>query len=206
MERLSDEKIIELCLAESGSAAEPFLSELFQRHRARVASWCFRITGDVNSAADLAQEIFLKAFQRLATFQGNSKFTTWLYSITRNHCLDAMRSRATRPEEVSDDLLEEIGDLAAWELSSALERREAEDLLHQLIRQSLDDTEIQVVRLHYVEELPLDSISRLLGLTNQSGAKAYIVSARRKLKRAFAQRRSIEQAAKRRKGAEGEIV
>lgn len=206
MERLSDEKIIELCLAESGSAAEPFLSELFRRHRARVASWCFRITGDVNSAADLAQEIFLKAFQRLATFQGNSKFTTWLYSITRNHCLDAMRSRATRPEEVSDDLLEEIGDLAAWELSSALERREAEDLLHQLIRQSLDDTEIQVVRLHYVEELPLDSISRLLGLTNQSGAKAYIVSARRKLKRAFAQRRSIEQAAKRRKGAEGEIV
>lgn len=206
MERLSDEKIIELCLAESGSAAEPFLSELFQRHRARVASWCFRITGDVNSAADLAQEIFLKAFQRLATFQGNSKFTTWLYSITRNHCLDAMRSRATRPEEVSDDLLEEIGDLAAWELSSALERREAEDLLHQLIRQSLDDTEIQVVRLHYVEELPLDSISRLLGLTNQSGAKAYIVSARRKLKRAFAQRRSVEQAAKRRKGAEGEII
>lgn len=206
MERLSDEKIIELCLAESGSAAEPFLSELFQRHRARVASWCFRITGDVNSAADLAQEIFLKAFQRLATFQGNSKFTTWLYSITRNHCLDAMRSRATRPEEVSDDLLEEIADLAAWELSSALERREAEDLLHQLIRQSLDDTEIQVVRLHYVEELPLDSISRLLGLTNQSGAKAYIVSARRKLKRAFAQRRSVEQAAKRRKGAEGEII
>jgi RNA polymerase sigma factor (sigma-70 family) len=189
MDRLSDEKLIELYLSESGTpAAERLLNELFRRHQSRVASWCLRMTGDVNSAADLAQEIFLKVFQRLASFQGNSKFTTWLYSITRNHCLDDLRSKATRPQESSEDLLEDIVDFTVSEVSSALEQRESENLLRQLIQQSLDKTEIEVMTLHYVQEMPLDSIGRLLELTNRSGAKAYIVSARRKLKRAFARR------------------
>jgi len=187
MERLTDEEIIELYLAESdSSAAEPFLNQLFQRHQSRVAAWCLRMTGDVNSAADLAQEVFLKVFQRMASFRGNSKFTTWLYSITRNHCLDELRSKATRPQETSEDLLEEIADLTSSGVLSALDRRESEHLLRQLIQQSLDKTEIEVMTLHYVHEMPLDSISRMLELTNRSGAKAYVVSARRKLKRAYA--------------------
>jgi RNA polymerase sigma-70 factor (ECF subfamily) len=172
------------------------LNELFRRHHTRVASWCLRITGDVNSAADLAQEIFLKVFQRLASFQGNAKFTTWLYAITRNHCLDALRAKAARPQESSEDLLEEIVDLAAGEAASALEKRESVSLLRQLIQDSLDTTEIRVVTLHYVQEMSLDSISRLLELTNRSGAKAYIVSARRKLKRAFERRQRSGQATK----------
>jgi RNA polymerase sigma-70 factor (ECF subfamily) len=197
MERLSDEKLVQLHLAEPGTpAAERLLNELFLRHHTRVASWCLRITGDVNSAADLAQEIFLKVFQRLTSFQGNSKFTTWLYAMTRNHCMDALRAKAARPQESSEDLLEDIVDLTAREASSVLEQRESENLLRQLIQQSLDKTEMKVMTLHYVQEMPLDSISRLLALTNRSGAKAYIVSARRKLKRAFARRQWGGQATK----------
>jgi RNA polymerase sigma factor (sigma-70 family) len=197
MERLSDEKLVELYLSESGTpAAERLLNELFRRHHTRVASWCLRITGDVNSAADLAQEIFLKVFQRLASFQGNSKFTTWLYSITRNHCLDELRSKAARPQESSEDLLEDIVDLTVSDVSSVLEQRQSEDLLRQLIQLSLDKTEIEVMTLHYIDEIPLDSVTRLLDLTNRSGAKAYIVSARRKLKRAFARRQRSGQVSK----------
>ena len=70
-------------------------------------------------------------------------------------------------------------------MDSALEQRQAADLMRQLVRESLDETESKVMILHYVHELPLDSITRSLGLTNTSGAKAYIVSARRKLKRAY---------------------
>ena len=47
--------------------------------------------------------------------------------------------------------------------------------------ESLDETEAQVVNLHYYQEVPLDAITRLLDLSNPSGAKAYVVSARRKL-------------------------
>jgi RNA polymerase sigma-70 factor, ECF subfamily len=55
--------------------------------------------------------------------------------------------------------------------------------LRQLMQEALDETEAKVMTLHYVDELPLDSITRLLGLENPSGAKAYVVSARRKLQR-----------------------
>ncbi len=50
---------------------------------------------------------------------------------------------------------------------------------------TLDQTEAQVMLLHYGKELPLNTVSRMLGLTNKSGAKAYIVSAKRKLNAAL---------------------
>jgi RNA polymerase sigma-70 factor, ECF subfamily len=187
MDLLSDEELIERSRAERGSPkAERFLNELFQRHHAKVAGWCLRMTGEVNSATDLAQEIFLKAFQRLHTFQGNAKFTTWLFVITRNHCLDQLRSKEIQLQDSSDVLLEGIADFQCENVSSELERRESEKLLRTLIREALDEIETKVLILHYVNELPLDVVNRMLGLTNRSGAKAYIVSARRKLKRAHA--------------------
>jgi len=55
----------------------------------------------------------------------------------------------------------------------------------RFILDTLDKTEAQVMMLHYGRELPLTAVSSLLGLTNKSGAKAYIVSARRKLSAAI---------------------
>src|SRR5215467_12157043 len=184
MEQFTDEELAERCQTANGSAdREPFLNALFQRHHRRVAAWCHHITGDVNSAVDLAQEIFIKAFQGIDSFRKGSKFTTWLYSIARNHCLDELRSRKRRVEE-TEELPVEIEDWGLESADSAIERHESGELMRQLIRESLDETETKVMTLHYVHELPLESVNRMLRLTNDSGAKAYIVSARRKLKRA----------------------
>jgi|SRR5215831_760165 len=184
MERFTDEELIEGCqAAEDPAAAEPFLNVLFQRYHARVASWCYHITGDTNAAVDLAQEVFIKAFQGLPSFRRGAKFTTWLYSIARNHCLDELRSRRRQIEELPAES-EDIDDGGAIRADTALEERESRDLMRRLIRESLDETEAKVMILHYVHELPLGSVSRMLNLTNESGAKAYVVSARRKLKRA----------------------
>ena len=111
-----------------------------------------------------------------------------------------MRSRAVRPENTADAMMEEVPDLAE-DISAALERREAVEIMQSLMRDSLDQTESRVMTLHYVHELPLDAVTRMLGLSNQSGAKAYVVSARRKLARAFEQWSSRKQAVK---GAGGE--
>lgn len=188
MEPPSDEELLARFRAEGRSAdGEKLINELFQRHQTRVATWCWRMTGDVDSAADLAQEVFLKAFQRLDSFRGESKFTTWLYMIARNCCLDALRARKQRREDPGDMLLDDMADMQTEGIAAALERRESEDVVRQLIRESLDETEGQVMVLHYVHGMPLASVTRTLRLSNQSGAKAYIVSARRKLSRAFAQ-------------------
>jgi len=146
------------------------------------------MTGDVDSASDLAQDVFLKAFQRLQSFRGDSKFSTWLYSITRNRCLDEVRSRAARPDEASDVILDQLVDSSVEQVPRTLERRESVRALRQLIQEELDETEAKVMTLHFVDELPLDSITRLLRLENPSGAKAYVVSARRKLQRIAARK------------------
>src|SRR5215469_2440786 len=99
MEEFSDEELLRRYRAsENSRAGDSLINQLFERHHSRVAAWCYRLTGDVESAADLAQEIFLKAFQRLDSFRGDSKFTTWLYAIARNHCMDQLRTRAAFPQ------------------------------------------------------------------------------------------------------------
>jgi RNA polymerase sigma-70 factor (ECF subfamily) len=185
MEELSDEELVERYRTVADPERSEFLDQLFERHRTRVAAWCYRMTGDVDTATDLAQEVFLKAFQNLGSFRGQSKFTTWLYSIARNHCMDALKSRDAAPVIAGEANLERVQDLRAGELLSTMERRQAEELVRRLMRESLDETETKVMTLHYVHELPLDAVTRLLDLTNASGAKAYVVSARRKLARAF---------------------
>ena len=185
MRVLSDEELVNRYRTAANPQGGEFLDQLFERHRTRVAAWCYRMTGDVDSATDLAQEVFLKAFQNLESFRGQSKFTTWLYSIARNHCMDALKSRAGTPIFVGEAALERVQDLRAGELLSTMERRQAEEVVRQLMRESLDETEAKVMTMHYVHELPLDAVARMLGLTNASGAKAYVVSAKRKLARAF---------------------
>ena len=190
---LSDEELVDRYRTAANPQRGTFLDQLFERHRTRVAAWCYRMTGDVDSATDLAQDVFVKAFQNLESFRGQSKFTTWLYSIARNHCMDALKSRAATPILAGEAALERVPDLRAGELLSTMERLQAEEVVRQLMRETLDETEAKVMTLHYVQELPLDAVTRLLNLTNASGAKAYVMSAKRKLSRAFNQWKEREE-------------
>jgi RNA polymerase sigma-70 factor, ECF subfamily len=194
MDGVSDEELIQRYrAAPAHSESRTLLDQLFERHHSRVAAWCYRFTGDVETSTDLAQDIFLKAYQRLDSFRGDSKFSTWLYTIARNHCMDELRSRASNPDRNAEPVSEYLPDAGVEQISQTLERRESEELVRRLMRESLDEVESQVMTLHYVHELPLDSVTRVLGLQNQSGAKACVVSARRKLARALESWRSREQ-------------
>jgi RNA polymerase sigma-70 factor, ECF subfamily len=181
LEQPSIEELVGRAIALFGTAeGDRLVNELFERHYTRVACWCLRFTGDKDLAADLAQEIFTRAHQNLKSFQRQSKFSTWLYAIARNQCFNAMKARSLRPLEADEEALAELpGD----DSSTAQERERSVTLAQQLLNEALDETERKVFTLHYGDELTLSAITRLLGLTNVSGAKAYIVSAKRKLNR-----------------------
>lgn len=185
MTALSDEELVNRYRAAGGPPqGTPFADELFQRHYSRVALWCFRISGDREQAADLAQEVFARAWTNLDNFRAESRFTTWLYMIARNHCFNALKVRDRRPEDaVESDHLDLLGSTKAG-FDTALERAQMAGVARDLMASELTPVESQVMTLHYAEDLPLDSIARLLKLDNPSGAKAYIVSAKRKLKTA----------------------
>jgi RNA polymerase sigma factor (sigma-70 family) len=183
VEERTDDELLRDARAQTNSAAQrDLLDQLFSRYHSRIALWCLRITGNADSAGDLAQEVLFKAYQNLDSFRGASKFSTWLYSITRNHCFNDAHRRAARREQEMEPLDIEIASQDRFDLR--LEQEQDREQIRELLQQTLDETEHRVMILHYSDELTLDAITRLLGLTNPSGAKAYIVSARRKLKTA----------------------
>jgi RNA polymerase sigma factor (sigma-70 family) len=187
MEQLLDEELVaRYRSATQAGEREEYINQLFRRNYAKVARWCLRFTDDRESAADLAQEIFVKVYQNLTSFQGQSKFSTWLFVIARNHCLNAVRSGAreatTLAEGDGEEILLEIADGSPTPYTHA-ERQSSAKMVRELLNEALDETEKKVFTLHYGDDLPLDAITRLLGLENQSGAKAFIVSAKRKLAR-----------------------
>jgi RNA polymerase sigma-70 factor (ECF subfamily) len=178
-ERTDEELIREVRACTDPSIRRELLDTLFLRYHSRIAVWCYRTTGNRDSATDLAQEILLKAYQNLDGFRGDAKFSTWLYSITRNHCFNDAQRRVSQRENVMDPLEPETRVDDRFDLR--LEHEEDLQQMRNFLRENLDETEQRVMTLHYGEEIPLDAVTRLLGLSNASGAKAYIVSARRKL-------------------------
>jgi len=192
VDHLSDEELaIKYRTAVGSSDRELCINELFRRNFTKVARWCLRFTDDRETAADLSQEIFTKAYQNLPSFQGESKFSTWLFVIARNHCLNAVRSNIRQATElkaeIDENFLSKIPDETASPYDE-VERQSSAKLVSDLLSESLDETEKVVFTLHYGEDVPLDTISRMLRLENRSGAKAFIVSAKRKLARLVQQR------------------
>jgi len=182
---LSDEALISRYREEGAKAeAEHYANELFRRHHTKIARWCLGFTGDRESAADLAQEICIKAYRNLGNFKGDSKFSTWLYSIARNHSLNAVRSRMSAPEMESEETIDTLPDLSSDNPLKNVERKQLTEIARNFVNTELDETEKTVFTMHYAEEMPLDAITRMLNLENASGAKAYLVSARRKLDKA----------------------
>ena len=177
---LSDEDLVD-AVRTARADREALVNELFARHYERVARWCLRFTGDRESAADLAQDVFLKAHRHLDSFKGHSRFSTWLYTIIRNESISRLQRQS--PPADGDAVLEEIAAIepAPDELA---QRSQRADRLKRFLATTLDALERRVFVLHYGDGMPLEAISRLLRLDNASGAKAYIVSARRKVARA----------------------
>lgn len=179
----TDEEILTAFAGASPDERRALADQLFERHYARVARWCFRITSDRDMAADVAQNAFIKAYRYLEDFRGASRFSTWLYTIVRHECFAHLRKHAKDPVGVDDDVLVDVPAGDDGPEAQAV-RASSGQFAHRLLIETLDDTERAVFVLHYGDDLPLDAITRTLQLQNTSGAKAYIVSAKRKLARA----------------------
>ena len=193
LDELSDRELLAKYLAAGGrDDGVVWVEELFRRHYPKVICWCLRFAGSRDDAYDLAQAVFAKAYRYLGSFRGSSKISTWLYAITRTECMSFLKKRKGEPARGETEELEELPGGQAPD--DALEKETSIRLVHVMLDETLDETEKMIFTLHYGDDVPLDTITRLLGLTNRSGAKAYIVSARRKLTRAVRTWKAREQA------------
>lgn len=185
---LPDQELLRLAQAgREGRAATEATSVLLERYQDRVYLWCYRSVRDHDRALDLAQETMIRAFRGLATFEGRSGFSSWLFAIARNRCLTAGR-RVSPPWEAFD-AGEELPDPAPGP-DEILERRLEEEEVLELIREELDPLERDALWLRCYERLPVEEITRLLQIDAATGARSILQRARRKLRAAMARPRS----------------
>jgi RNA polymerase sigma-70 factor, ECF subfamily len=120
----TDEELMKAVARKDRSA----LHELMRRHEARVRRLACRFTGSDDAAAELVQDVFFKIYTAAASYSPQARFTTWLYRITANHCLNYIRCSRTNPLQQLADPLEDTGPKAAAATSgtqlSALEKNE----------------------------------------------------------------------------------
>ncbi len=87
-----------------------YFDELYRRHKSSVYGKCLSMLNNKALSDDALQDIFLKVLLNISKFSFKSKFSTWLYSITYNHCLDVIRKEGKFSEN-RDELVENVGDL-----------------------------------------------------------------------------------------------
>ncbi|HVR12426.1 MAG TPA: RNA polymerase sigma factor, partial [Gaiellaceae bacterium] len=125
---------------------------ILRAYETPVFNYVYRLVGDRTLAEDLTQEVFLRVFQGLPGFSLRSKFTTWLFQVTKNRVLDELRARERRPRSVCS-----LEDIAPFEvLDQPLERIEAVDALWRAVENLNVDLKMalllrDVVGLAYTE-------------------------------------------------------
>lgn len=137
--------------------------KLVTAYEKNVYNIALRMVGDPDDAADMTQETFIKAYRALSSFRGDSKFSSWLYRIASNVCLDFLRSRSRHPQ-VSLSTVDE-DDRATFELPD--------------MRQNPEEQR-QILVLRELGGLSYAELAQTLGL-EEGTVKSRIFRARKRL-------------------------
>jgi RNA polymerase sigma-70 factor (ECF subfamily) len=185
-QNVPDEELLRLVRADGDAERRrAAATELVCRYRDSVYLWCFRYTRDVERALDLSQDVLTSVWEKLETFESRAKFSSWLYAVTRNRCIDASRHVSY--------LLDEEAVAAASDRAplpdAAMYAEQDEQWLLTTIRTQLEPDEQQAIWLRCIERMGIDDVTRIMQLENASGARTVLQRARKKLRAALERRR-----------------
>jgi RNA polymerase sigma-70 factor (ECF subfamily) len=171
----SDEALVE-AIVKRGS--QRHFAALMARYKQKVHHIALSVLGPSRhaEAEDVAQEVFVKLYQRLDSFKGDSRFSTWLYRIAFNTCIDHVRREAKHDTLDLDSIVEpESGDDAA----SLTEHRER-SMRVVIAVASLPGTQRTMVHLHYWLGFKTREIAEVMGCP-EGTVKVYLQRARKRL-------------------------
>lgn len=162
-------------------------AELVDKYKQPVMNLASRTLRDAAEAEDLAQNVFLQAFKSAGRYQATAKFSTWLFTIARNLCLNEIRRRARHPAEsldqthdASDHPVHQVESKAVASPPDQLLRGELETKVEQAI-QALPENQRTALLLCREEELSYEEIAAVLGCS-LSATKSLIHRGRETLK------------------------
>ena len=157
----SIDAVIQRCLAGDQDA----WAQIVRQHWRKVFNIAYKFTGKHDEAEDLTQDVFLKIFKSLNTFDRRANFQTWLVSVSRNLCIDHYRSVRKERETIDRDV--DAGELTPASTTkspfAALEQRDRVELLKKALDQ-LPPTLRSAVLLRDIQELSYQEIADRLHL------------------------------------------
>jgi len=158
-----DLDLLKRCLTGDNSAWETLL----RSYTRKLYNLCYRFTGRTDEAEDLTQEIFVKVYQTLRTFDAaQGAFSTWLNRVARNHLVD--HYRRTRKDRVTSSLEDQLATLeerpsVGMEPLGQVESRERQEVLQQALNRLSPDLREAVV-LRDLHDLDYQEIAQVLGV------------------------------------------
>ena len=167
LSRFEELKLIARCIA--GDDRNAF-GQLVIAYEQGLRRFLFNLCGDEALTNDLAQDTFLKAYLAIRSFQGISRFKTWLYRIGYNEFLSHRRSSHITTDDISPD----IGSTSPTTATDA--RLTIEQCLSQL-----SEAERTVVMLFYLEDMPIKRIVEITGMPDGS-IKSYLHRAKSRMR------------------------
>ncbi len=164
MKHLLDEELVRLSLEKSAKSQDAF-SELVSRYEKQIFSLAYRLCGDYDEAADLAQEAFVRIYKVLDKYDTDKKFFSWMYRVAYNTCINTLNKRPKNTVPV-----ENIGEVVSENEVDNTNNPENQYANLELKKQieaaidSLSDNYRDVVYLKYIEELSYQQIADTLNL------------------------------------------
>lgn len=173
---LSDEELVKLIIE---SRNTKIYGILYDRYSQKVYSRCLKFVSQVEEAQDLTHDLFIKVFYNLSKFQNKSSFSTWLYAVTYNHCLDYLNKKNKLPLENEERLLDSTPDSSIEEIEdSEIFALKAEKL--KIAMERVDSKDRMILLMKYLDESSIKDIATVLQLS-ESAVKMRINRAKRRI-------------------------
>lgn len=180
--------------AKAGDVAA--FEELVEGYQKKLFSLAYRIVGNPEDAADMVQEALIRIFRSIAKFKEQSSFSTWIYRITTNVCLDELRKRKNKKEfSLDQEIHGEDGDMKRQIRSDEMlpddlaEQEELRDIVNNAINSLPEDQRI-VISLRDIQGLTYSEISQVLNCP-EGTVKSRINRARNALKNVLSDKREL---------------
>lgn len=145
--------------------------EIIQRYQRMIFVFIYKMVNNTQDAEDLTQEVFVKAYEKLSSYRGESQFSTWLHTLARNRTIDFLRRRKIHD---SDEQL-------AYIPSQARDESPQDSLLNKEKRKEIErafsmlsDSYREVIVLRCTHEYPFEKIASLLGIAESTARVRYL--------------------------------
>lgn len=156
---------------------------LFERYHQKVLNRCYTLVKNRTAAEELAEDVFTKAYEKLNSFQERSSFSSWLYALTYNHCIDYLRQKKKlhyprwSAENRIPDIVDEQGEPEPEIIYSHL----------LVILEEIHPEEKAILLMKYQEQLSMKEIGKILSIS-EDAAKMRLKRARTRVKYLYTQK------------------